>query len=50
MRALIYSSVFLAGWLFNYALEVDVTMHKTTTYLAQGWADSYYAVASRLTR
>lgn len=50
MRALIYSAVFLAGWFFNYALQVDVTMRKTTTYLAQGWTDSYYAVASRLTR
>jgi hypothetical protein len=50
MRALIYSAVFLTGWLFNYAVAVDVTMHKTKAYLAQGWADSYYAVASRLTR
>jgi hypothetical protein len=50
MRALVYTAVFLAGWLFNYAAAVDVTIHKTTSYLAQGWADSYYAVASRLAR
>ncbi len=50
MRTLVYSAVFLAGWLFNYAAQVDVTLNRTASYLAQGWADLYYAVGSRLTR
>lgn len=50
MRALVYAAIFLAGWLFNYVVQVDVTLQKTATYLAQGWAESHYAVASRLKR
>lgn len=50
MRAFLYVTAFLAGWLFNYVAAADVTLLKTATYLAQGWADSYYAMSSRLSR